>query len=153
MGRCATSDAQRPRSQIVPAADVWPGPVFLSCQGNTSEAENACIRSVRLRSFAANSGQFKPYTPLPDSKELFGTATAISECEQRQHALATAGLPRGAVPVQFKDPRMESSMKNLIVRFVREEAGQDLIEYALIATFVSLAAGLVRACWAPRWGW
>jgi pilus assembly protein Flp/PilA len=32
------------------------------------------------------------------------------------------------------------SMKNLVVRFVREEAGQDLIEYALIATFVSLVA-------------
>ena len=31
-------------------------------------------------------------------------------------------------------------MKSLIVRFVREEAGQDLIEYALIATFVSLVA-------------
>ena len=31
-------------------------------------------------------------------------------------------------------------MKNLIVRFVREEEGQDLIEYALIATFVSLVA-------------
>jgi pilus assembly protein Flp/PilA len=33
-------------------------------------------------------------------------------------------------------------MKNLIVRLVREEAGQDLIEYALIASFVSLAAGI-----------
>ena len=33
-------------------------------------------------------------------------------------------------------------MKNLIVRFVREEAGQDLIEYALIATFVSLVASV-----------
>jgi pilus assembly protein Flp/PilA len=31
-------------------------------------------------------------------------------------------------------------MQKLIVRFVREEAGQDLIEYALIATFVSLVA-------------
>jgi Flp pilus assembly pilin Flp len=31
-------------------------------------------------------------------------------------------------------------MKNLFARFVREEAGQDLIEYALIATFVSIAA-------------
>jgi pilus assembly protein Flp/PilA len=31
-------------------------------------------------------------------------------------------------------------MKNLIRRFVREEEGQDLIEYALIATFVSLVA-------------
>jgi Flp pilus assembly pilin Flp len=31
-------------------------------------------------------------------------------------------------------------MKNLITRFVHEEEGQDLIEYALIATFVSLVA-------------
>jgi Flp pilus assembly pilin Flp len=34
-------------------------------------------------------------------------------------------------------------MKNLIVRFVREEQGQDLIEYTLLLAFVSLAsAGL-----------
>jgi Flp pilus assembly pilin Flp len=31
-------------------------------------------------------------------------------------------------------------MKNLIARFVREEEGQDLIEYALLGSFVSLAA-------------
>jgi len=31
-------------------------------------------------------------------------------------------------------------MKNLMTRFVCEEEGQDLIEYALIATFVSLVA-------------
>ena len=31
-------------------------------------------------------------------------------------------------------------MKNLITRFVREEEGQDLIEYALLAAFISLAA-------------
>ena len=30
-------------------------------------------------------------------------------------------------------------MKNLIARFVREEEGQDLIEYALLAGFISLA--------------
>ena len=36
-------------------------------------------------------------------------------------------------------------MKSLFVRFVREEAGQDLIEYTLIATLVSLVASL-----APR---
>jgi pilus assembly protein Flp/PilA len=29
-------------------------------------------------------------------------------------------------------------MKNLIARFVREEEGQDLIEYALLAGFISL---------------
>ncbi len=33
-------------------------------------------------------------------------------------------------------------MKNLITRFVREDAGQDLIEYALLGSFVSLAAYL-----------
>jgi Flp pilus assembly pilin Flp len=31
-------------------------------------------------------------------------------------------------------------MKNLFSRFVREDAGQDLIEYALLGSFVSLAA-------------
>jgi Flp pilus assembly pilin Flp len=32
-------------------------------------------------------------------------------------------------------------MKNLIARFVREEAGQDLIEYAMLATLISLVGG------------
>ena len=31
-------------------------------------------------------------------------------------------------------------MKNLIQRFIREEDGQDIIEYALLAAFISLAA-------------
>jgi pilus assembly protein Flp/PilA len=31
-------------------------------------------------------------------------------------------------------------MKKLLVRFIREEDGQDLIEYALLAGFISLAA-------------
>ncbi len=31
-------------------------------------------------------------------------------------------------------------MKNLIVRFVREDQGQDLIEYALLAGLIALAA-------------
>jgi pilus assembly protein Flp/PilA len=30
-------------------------------------------------------------------------------------------------------------MKNLIVRFVREEEGQDLIEYSLLAALVAVA--------------
>jgi pilus assembly protein Flp/PilA len=32
-------------------------------------------------------------------------------------------------------------MQNLIARFVREEEGQDLIEYALLATLIALVAG------------
>jgi pilus assembly protein Flp/PilA len=34
----------------------------------------------------------------------------------------------------------ESRMKNLFNRFVREEQGQDLIEYALLAGLISLAS-------------
>lgn len=30
-------------------------------------------------------------------------------------------------------------MKNLFVRFVREDEGQDLIEYAFLAVFIALA--------------
>ena len=33
-------------------------------------------------------------------------------------------------------------MKSLIVRFVREDQGQDLIEYALLASFLSIAAAV-----------
>jgi pilus assembly protein Flp/PilA len=31
-------------------------------------------------------------------------------------------------------------MKHLIQRFIREEAGQDVIEYALLAAFISIVA-------------
>ena len=31
-------------------------------------------------------------------------------------------------------------MKNLFNRFVREESGQDIIEYALLAAFISIVA-------------
>jgi Flp pilus assembly pilin Flp len=32
-------------------------------------------------------------------------------------------------------------MKNLIARFIREEEGQDVIEYALLGAFISVVAG------------
>lgn len=34
-------------------------------------------------------------------------------------------------------------MKNLIARFVREEEGQDLIEYSLLAALISVACILI----------
>ena len=34
-------------------------------------------------------------------------------------------------------------MKNLMNRFVREESGQDMIEYVLILAFVCVAAGAI----------
>jgi Flp pilus assembly pilin Flp len=34
----------------------------------------------------------------------------------------------------------ESGMKKVIVRFIREEAGQDIIEYAFLGMFISIVA-------------
>ena len=34
-------------------------------------------------------------------------------------------------------------MKNLITRFVHEEAGQDVVEYALLAAFISIVAATI----------
>jgi Flp pilus assembly pilin Flp len=34
-------------------------------------------------------------------------------------------------------------MKNLFVRFVREDEGQDIIEYSLLAAFVSISGYLI----------
>jgi len=36
-------------------------------------------------------------------------------------------------------------MEKLVARFVREEDGQDLIEYALLATLIALVAGVGAA--------
>ena len=32
-------------------------------------------------------------------------------------------------------------MKHMLIRFLREEDGQDLVEYALLAGFIAVAAG------------
>jgi Flp pilus assembly pilin Flp len=37
---------------------------------------------------------------------------------------------------------VEEDMKSVFARFIREDEGQDLIEYALLATFVSVAAAV-----------
>jgi pilus assembly protein Flp/PilA len=34
-------------------------------------------------------------------------------------------------------------MKQLITRFIREEEGQDVIEYALLAAFISIVAATI----------
>jgi pilus assembly protein Flp/PilA len=41
-------------------------------------------------------------------------------------------------------------MKSLFVRFVREDAGQDLIEYALIAGIISICAVATMKVLAPK---
>ena len=41
-------------------------------------------------------------------------------------------------------------MKHLISRFVREDEGQDLVEYALLIAFIALACIVGLQSWAPR---
>ena len=59
-------------------------------------------------------------------------------------AAQTAGLAVRLLPrdraTSWQAQKGESVMKSLIVRFVRDDQGQDLIEYALLGSFVSLAA-------------
>jgi pilus assembly protein Flp/PilA len=47
-------------------------------------------------------------------------------------------------------------MKSLIVRFVREEEGQDLIEYAMLASLIAIVgiagASVVGTTIAAKWG-
>jgi Flp pilus assembly pilin Flp len=94
--------------------------------------------------------EIKAFTAGLRAKDSPGTASAIDEPRVttrlfeviadtgRRHAELRAG---GSA--QFNRPAHgEYAVKNLIVRFVREEAGQDLIEYALIATFVSIVAAV-----------
>jgi Flp pilus assembly pilin Flp len=57
---------------------------------------------------------------------------------------------RRAVPRRRRAPlhvgnifRGDVIVKNLIVRFVREDEGQDIIEYALLAAFVSIIAATI----------
>src|SRR5262245_7610292 len=59
----------------------------------------------------------------------------------RNHALKSLSAPHRLPKQSFTSLKLwEEHMKSLIVRFVREEAGQDLIEYALLAGFISLVA-------------
>jgi Flp pilus assembly pilin Flp len=53
--------------------------------------------------------------------------------------VATTG--RGNHDLRIKDKRNgEKTMKNIITNFIRDEQGQDLIEYTLLLAFVALAS-------------
>jgi Flp pilus assembly pilin Flp len=55
-------------------------------------------------------------------------------CQQLARSSDGSGEPRPAAPSK----RRASAMSSLYRRFLTEEAGQDLIEYALLATFIGL---------------
>lgn len=46
----------------------------------------------------------------------------------------------GATGLNPITPFQERRMKNLVLRFIKGEEGQDLIEYALLAALIALAA-------------
>lgn len=56
-------------------------------------------------------------------------------------ALSATGTnhPRRGDPCKSYESLCEENMKNLIARFVREEEGQDLIEYSLLAALIAVA--------------
>jgi pilus assembly protein Flp/PilA len=61
------------------------------------------------------------------------------------------GVRPGNSSTPFEPRREERDiMKNLFARFIKEEEGQDLIEYALLAGFISLAATAVLVIIGPN---
>lgn len=48
------------------------------------------------------------------------------------------GRSGGLAAARWTNRKGEVTMKNLLLRFVREEEGQDLIEYALLIVFIAL---------------
>ena len=73
---------------------------------------------------------------VPALAVAVGVCAAISDVTSggsaEANALGTLTVREGGVIV-----------RNLIGRFVREEAGQDIIEYALLAAFVSIVAATI----------
>ena len=115
----------------------WPAPDIEAGRGRSRLQRSGVVRRKWL-----DSKQFVG-TPDTDARLVWplqsdGHRNSNHRIAQRvrRRVLATLpGLPRGRFRCNSTDPRMESKqMKNLFVRFVREEAGQDLIEYALLAS-------------------
>jgi pilus assembly protein Flp/PilA len=66
--------------------------------------------------------------------------TGVWHTPKRLKELATGTQERGFCGVFVQPTVGREEMKNLIARFVREEEGQDLVEYALLLALIALAA-------------
>ena len=81
---------------------------------------------------------------IPGARAIHGVGLFFGKNEGR--GACGAGLHLAVLEVQLTasaKPRvsfLETCMKNLLNRFVREDTGQDLIEYALLAGLISLAS-------------
>ena len=77
-----------------------------------------------------------------------GAAGPLGQRPLDRAAVHTRGvrLGRDYCSLVREPKRQEATMKNLIRRFIRDEEGQDIIEYALLAAFISIIAiAAVRA--------
>ena len=82
--------------------------------------------------------------PLRKTRRVEGPEAGVRRRSRTTGPDRTRGVNSGHAPrqtVMLVGSRTErGSMKNLIQRFIREDEGQDLIEYALLAAFISIVA-------------
>lgn len=71
--------------------------------------------------------------------KLRGQEIGLRLGTQRRHRALNTPTPRALQPI-VNLSKSEKHMKNLIVRFVRNEEGQDLVEYAMLLAFIALIA-------------
>jgi pilus assembly protein Flp/PilA len=71
-------------------------------------------------------------SPGPASAIRRRPSRAGNSLQVRRQFVASGGAVR-------RLGQWRNEMKNMLMRFVREEEGQDLVEYALLITFIALA--------------
>jgi len=98
------------------------------------------IRRHRICLPQAISRMFRPFFERPPIVRFAVPALLSQEMEPTNRLSRSALVEDGPPEPIVNKHRQESRMKNLFNRFVREEQGQDLIEYALLAGLISLAA-------------
>jgi len=122
----------------------------LFCRDPTSGCPAARFGSCRSIRFP-QVNQIKAVRQRRDHELLIGTPAAISSANANGRVVTTtnlivdgvsaiAELPRGQFGVIQQTRAGEQAMKNLVVRFVREEEGQDLIEYSLLAAIIAVGS-------------
>jgi Flp pilus assembly pilin Flp len=122
--------------------------------GETS-LRGAVSRAFRIDRVSGRTGRM---SGKPGNSIVFGTASARAiDAHSAQTPRQVINFRRSDGAVESGSPLAESAagdepnsgqsddagevdMKNVIVRFVRDDQGQDLIEYVLIGSFVSIGA-------------
>jgi Flp pilus assembly pilin Flp len=108
-------------------------------------AEHAIV-SVPLVPTAAHRHIF-PQPAAVHRVQLYGKTDLVSDSPQQAYTLkyVTPCKPgwRPQLVCLPLTSTLERFMKKLLNRFVREDDGQDIIEYALLAAFISIVAWMI----------